>query len=174
MNRTFIVEDDAEDDFVQWAKNEVTGEQGYIDDERSCFWTWDDNEYPEWRGLCLVVQRKERQLRLGGTGNDGFEEGGFRLCQPDKGAKDYTQNKGKVKDQKGKGQGRSLSSIRTCSLRNPMKKDMAMPGNRTTGLPAMGLTSPGLQLLGGFGGNPFEPCQPSNTRGSGLWPHTVD
>ena len=64
MNRTFIVEDDAEDDFVQWAKNGVTGEQGYIDDERSCFWTWDDNEYPEWRGLCLVVQRKERQERL--------------------------------------------------------------------------------------------------------------
>ena len=28
-----------------------------------------------------------------------------------------------------------------------MKKDMAMLGNRTTGLPAMGLTSPGLQLL---------------------------
>ena len=36
-----------------------------------------------------------------------------------------------------------------------MKKDMAMPGNRTTCLPAMGLTSPGLQLLGGFGGNPL-------------------
>ena len=23
----------------------MTGEQGYIDDERSCLWTWDDNEY---------------------------------------------------------------------------------------------------------------------------------
>ena len=44
MNRTFIVEDCAEDDF-EWATDEVTGEQGYIDDERSCFWTWDDNEY---------------------------------------------------------------------------------------------------------------------------------
>ena len=43
-NRTFIVEDHAEDDFGQWAKDEVTGEQGYIDDERSCFWTWDDVE----------------------------------------------------------------------------------------------------------------------------------
>ena len=39
MNRTFIVEDHAEDDFGQRAKDEVTGEQGYIDDERSCFWT---------------------------------------------------------------------------------------------------------------------------------------
>ena len=28
----------------QWASDEVPGEQGYIDDERVCFWTWDDNE----------------------------------------------------------------------------------------------------------------------------------
>ena len=39
MNRTWTVEDCAEDDFGQWATDEVTGEQGYIDDERSCFWT---------------------------------------------------------------------------------------------------------------------------------------
>ena len=38
-NRTFIVEEYGEDDFGQWAK-----EQGYVDDERSCFWTWDDTE----------------------------------------------------------------------------------------------------------------------------------
>ena len=43
MNRTFIVEDCAEDDFGHWATDEVTGEQGYIDDDRSCFSTWDDN-----------------------------------------------------------------------------------------------------------------------------------
>ena len=30
------------------------------------------------------------------------------------------------------------------------KNDLAMPGNRTTCPPAMGLTSPGLQLLGGL------------------------
>ena len=34
-NRTFIVENYAEDEFGQWAIEEVTGEQGYIDDERS-------------------------------------------------------------------------------------------------------------------------------------------
>ena len=44
MNRTFIVEDFAEDDFGQWAKDEVTGEQDYVDDERSYFWTLDDTE----------------------------------------------------------------------------------------------------------------------------------
>ena len=37
MNGTFIVEDYVEDDFGQWATDEVTGEQSYIDDERSCF-----------------------------------------------------------------------------------------------------------------------------------------
>ena len=38
MNRTFIVEDCAADDFGRWATDEVTSEQGYIDDERF-FWT---------------------------------------------------------------------------------------------------------------------------------------
>ena len=36
-NRTFIVENYAEDEYGQWATDEVFGEQGYIDDERSCF-----------------------------------------------------------------------------------------------------------------------------------------
>ena len=37
-------------------------------------------------------------------GNDGVQKVGFRPYQPDKGAgKDYTQNKGNKKDQKGKG-----------------------------------------------------------------------
>ena len=31
MKRAFVVEDCAEDDFGQWATDEVTGEQGYID-----------------------------------------------------------------------------------------------------------------------------------------------
>ena len=43
-NRTFIVQDYAEDDCGHWAKDEVTGEQGHVDDERSCFWTRDDTE----------------------------------------------------------------------------------------------------------------------------------
>ena len=43
INRTFIVEDYAEDDFGQWATDEVTGEQGYIDDER-IIQTCDDTE----------------------------------------------------------------------------------------------------------------------------------
>ena len=44
MNRSFIVEIYAEDEFGQWATDEATGEQGDIDDARQCFWTCDDNE----------------------------------------------------------------------------------------------------------------------------------
>ena len=57
-NRTFIVENYAEDDFGQWAMDQVTGEQGYIDDERSCFWTLDNNEYT-WQSRPF----KSRQVR---------------------------------------------------------------------------------------------------------------
>ena len=38
MNRTFIVEKYAENEFGEWTIDEETGEQGYIGDERSCFW----------------------------------------------------------------------------------------------------------------------------------------
>ena len=58
MNGTFIVEDYAEDDFGQRAKDEVTGEQGYVDDERSCFWTRDDTE-----GVWQSRPYKGRQLK---------------------------------------------------------------------------------------------------------------
>ena len=36
-SRTFIVEDFIEDEFGPWATDEATGEQGYVDDEASCF-----------------------------------------------------------------------------------------------------------------------------------------
>ena len=44
-SRTFIVKDFIEDEFGQWATDEVTGEKGYVDDEGSCFWTWDNKMY---------------------------------------------------------------------------------------------------------------------------------
>ena len=51
-------------------------------------------------------------------GNDGFQKGGFRPYQPDKGAsKDYSQNTGKGKFKK-KRQGRNSSSIQTFSFRS--------------------------------------------------------
>ena len=40
----FTVEDGSEEEFGQWTTDELTGEQGYFDDEHSCLWTWDDNQ----------------------------------------------------------------------------------------------------------------------------------
>ena len=70
MNRTSIVEDCAEDEFAHWATDEVTGEQGYIDDERSCFWTWDVNEYA-WQSRPFKgrqVKRRQGQGKGKGKG----------------------------------------------------------------------------------------------------------
>ena len=65
MNRTFIVADYAEDNFGLWAKDEVTDEQGNIDDERSCFWTWDDTECA-WQSRLFKGRQVKR--RKGGKG----------------------------------------------------------------------------------------------------------
>ena len=64
MNRTFIVEDCAEDDFGLWATDEVTSEQGYIDDERSCFWTWDDNEHACSQDHSRAAKRSEEKVKV--------------------------------------------------------------------------------------------------------------
>ena len=73
-NRTFIVEDYPEDEYGQWAIDEATGEQGYIDDERSCFWTWDDNEHA-WQSRPFkgrqVKRRKGKGKRKGKGGFKG-------------------------------------------------------------------------------------------------------
>ena len=64
MNRTFIVEDRAEDDFGHWATGYVADEQGYIDDESSCFWTWDDNQYA-WQSRPFKGRQVKRRKRKG-------------------------------------------------------------------------------------------------------------
>ena len=85
----------------------------------------------------LLGGPKERKARKAcQKGNDGFQKGGFRPYQPDNGAgKDFLQNKGRGKEgmiHKGNSQRRRI---------------WPRLGNQTTGLPAIGLTSPGLQLL---------------------------
>ena len=73
-NRTFIVENFAEDEFGRWAIDEVTGEQGYIDYERQCFWTWDDNEYT-WQSRKFKGRQVRRRKGKGkGKGKVGFKE----------------------------------------------------------------------------------------------------
>ena len=60
---------------------------------------WSEEDFAWWT--------KGRKGKKGlSKGNDGFQKGGFRPYQPDKGAgKDYSQNKSKGKFQKRKRQG---------------------------------------------------------------------
>ena len=62
-SRTFIVENCAEDEYGHWAIDEVTGEQGYIDDEGSCSWTWDNNEYVWHPESFRIVKTKEEKVK---------------------------------------------------------------------------------------------------------------
>ena len=64
-----IVEDYVEDEQGQWVTDEVT----YIDDERSCCWTWDDNEYV-WQSR----QFRDHQLKRGKGKGEGKGKGGFK------------------------------------------------------------------------------------------------
>ena len=84
-------------------------------------------------------------------GNEGFQKGGFRSYQPEKGASnDFNPHKGREKDQKGKGKEGAYPQSGLSVSETPSEKDMAMPGNQTTGLAAICLTSPQAQLLGGL------------------------
>ena len=73
MSRTFIVENYPEDESGQWAVDEATGEQGYIDDERPCFWTWDDNEHAWQSSQFKSRQVKRRKSKGKGKGKGGFK-----------------------------------------------------------------------------------------------------
>ena len=66
---TVIVENFAEDEFGQCAIDEVTGEQGYIDGERSFFRTWDDNE-KTWQSRPFKGRQARRRK---GKGKGGFK-----------------------------------------------------------------------------------------------------
>ena len=73
-SRTFIVENYAEDEYGQWAIDEVTGEQGYIEGERSCFWTWDDNEYT-WQSRWFKGRQVKRRKGKGKGKGKGRSKG---------------------------------------------------------------------------------------------------
>ena len=110
MNRTFIVEDCAENEFGQWATDEVTGEQGYIDDEKSCFWAWDDNE-KSWQSRQFKgrqVKKRKGKVKVKGrfkkTGRAFFGE--EQAQDPEWWSKEdfawwYTGKKGKKRLSKG-------------------------------------------------------------------------
>ena len=71
-SRTFIIEDFIENEFGQWATDEVTGEQGNVDDEGSCFWTWDNNENA-WQSRPFRSRKLKKKTKGKGKGKGGFK-----------------------------------------------------------------------------------------------------
>ena len=61
MNRSFIVEDYTEDEFGEWAKDEVTDERDYVDDERSCSWTRSSPTVQFNQGPSAEEKKRKRQ-----------------------------------------------------------------------------------------------------------------
>ena len=93
MNRTFIVDDCSEDDIGHWATDEVTGEQGYIDDEKSCFWTWDDIEYA-WQSRPFNGRRvRRRKGKCKGKGKGRSERTEEKVDSKEKEEHSLVENK---------------------------------------------------------------------------------
>ena len=65
-------------------------------------------------------------------------------------ARIITRTKAKERTKKEKARKELILNPDFQPQKHPTKKDTAMLGNETIGLPAMGLTIPGLQILGGF------------------------
>ena len=84
-------------------------------------------------------------------GNDGFQKVLFRPYQPEKGAgKDSHQNNGRRKDRKRKGKEGAQFQSGFSASETPTEEGYAhAPGNQTIGLPVIGLTILGHQMLCG-------------------------
>ena len=94
-----------------------------------------------------MVHRKQRQERL----EMAIRRVVFALTTQTKAqARIITRTKAKERTKKEKARKELILNPDFQPQKHPTKKDTAMPGNQTIGLPAMGLTIPGLQIFGGF------------------------
>ena len=99
---------------VVWRPDDSRAAKSKEEKEREKEWAKDDPKGPEEHSLAMSRYKIPQKRTLLGSkgkkgqkglskGNDGFQKGGFRTYQPDKGAgKDFHQNKGRGKDQKEK------------------------------------------------------------------------
>ena len=77
------------------------------------------------------------------TSASGWSCTSAQYYQPDKGAgQDYTRSKAEERTKTEKAKRALILNLDFQSINTPMKKIMVMPGSQTTGLPAIGLTSP--------------------------------
>ena len=180
-SRTFIVEDFLEDELGQQATDEVTGEQGYVDDERSCFGRGTttfrsrklktkvtakerakmDQKEPE--ELSLVNSKHTNQncglkkIVLGGLRENearktfrkvmkAFGEVAFALTHQKRvQAMISTRTKAEARIKKKRTKKVLILSQDIQPLKHTVKKEMAIPGYQTVGIPCS-LTIPPVQL----------------------------
>ena len=116
----------------------MTGEQGYVDDERSCFWTWDDTE-GVWqsrpykvrvrRGPCLLDQRTQRQERIAKKAMMTFRRVVFALTIQIKAqARIIPRTKERESSKKEKARKKLILNPDFQPLKHLKKKEKAMPG----------------------------------------------
>ena len=74
LYRTFIVADDSEEEFGHCATDELTGEQGHVDDENFCFWTRDDSR-STWKTRPFRSRQLKRTKEKGK--GDAYPQTGF-------------------------------------------------------------------------------------------------
>ena len=73
LYRTFIIEDGSEVESGNSATDAVTGEQGYVDDKHSCFWSQDDNK-STWKSRPFKSRLLERRKEEGKENAEGKEK----------------------------------------------------------------------------------------------------
>ena len=54
------MEDGSEEECGQWATDEIIGEEGFVDDENLCIWTWNENRSTYKDRPCKSRQLKKR------------------------------------------------------------------------------------------------------------------
>ena len=121
----------------------------------------------------LLAGPKERKARKAcQKAMMAFRSVVFALTSQTKAFKDKTQNKGKGKDRKGKGKEGAYPRSGLSASETPNEEGCGRAWPDESWASAAGWFCTKAHCMDGA--DLFEPCQPSNTRGSGPWLHTVD
>ena len=136
-NRTFIVEDYPEDEYGQWATDEATGEKVFFDDERSCFWAWDDNEHGWQSSQFKSREAKRRKGKGKGKGRTTFlKVNSVPLIQKRvQIMNNTTRTKEEAKIRKEKARKVLVLNQDFQNQKHTVKKDLVISGNLTIGIP---------------------------------------
>ena len=117
--------------------------RGFIREEQaqaSELWSGED---------CAWWSKGKRGKKGSSKGNESFWTGGFRTDPSGKGSSsDFNPHTGRGKDQKGKGKDGAYAQSGFSASETLLKRDKAIPGNQTIGIPTLPIV-PQLQLQRG-------------------------